>query len=113
MEHLPVPGKPLLQTPSPPPSPFYHHHQHHHHRHPAPHYTLDSSWLSTSKSKEEIKRKKLRNVMRTTALVTPPRASPHPSYLRNVIRERVAYRKIFLGPFYPLLPPPPLTTSVP
>ncbi|KAI4496870.1 hypothetical protein M0804_000680 [Polistes exclamans] len=45
-EHLPVPGKPLLQTPSPPPSPFFHHHhhhQHHHHHHPAPHYMLDSS----------------------------------------------------------------------
>ncbi|KAL2718636.1 hypothetical protein V1478_012512 [Vespula squamosa] len=51
--------------------------------------------------------------MRTTALVTPPRASPRPSYLRNVIRERVAYRKIFLGPFYPLLAPPPPATSVP
>lgn len=43
--------------------------------------------------------------MRTAALVTPPRASPGPrSYLRNVIRERVARRKRF--PLGPLLPSP-------
>lgn len=48
--------------------------------------------------------------MRTAALVTPPRASPGPgSYLRNVIRERVACRKISSGPpstipRHPLIP---------